>query len=93
MNMFVITKLVPMVIFLTIEQSNKVNIIFTNKILQAGGGGEEKEPPIVMKVYIQTKKATTNILVPHTQPRKITRYTNILKLVGGGEKRKKSQSL
>ena len=39
-----------------------------------------------MKNYIQTNKATTNIFGLHTQPRKTTRYTNILKLVwcGGG---------
>ena len=37
-----------------------------------------------MKIYIQTNKATTNIFGLHTQPRKTTRYTNILKLVWGG---------
>ena len=37
-----------------------------------------------MKIYMQTNKATTNIFGPHTQPRKSTRYTNILKLVWGG---------
>ena len=42
-----------------------------------------------MKIYIQTNKATTNIFGLHTQPRKTTRYTNILELVrGGGEKEK-----
>ena len=45
-----------------------------------------------MKIYIQTNKATTNIFGFDTQPRKTTRYTNILKLVqGGGGVRKKSQ--
>ena len=39
---------------------------------------------MVMKIYIQTNKATTNIFGLHTQPRKTTRYTNILKLVWGG---------
>ena len=43
-----------------------------------------------MKNHIQTNKATTNIFGLHTQPRKTTRYTNILKLVWGGGKRKKS---
>ena len=28
-----------------------------------------------MKIYIQTKKATTNIFGRHTQPCKTTRYT------------------
>ena len=37
-----------------------------------------------MKIYIQTNKATTNIFGFHTQPRKTTRNTNILKLVRGG---------
>ena len=37
-----------------------------------------------MKIYILTNKATTNIFGFHTQPCKITRYTNILKLVWGG---------
>ena len=37
-----------------------------------------------MKIYIQIKKATTNIFGLHTQPRKTTRYTKILKLVWGG---------
>ena len=42
-----------------------------------------------MKIFIQTNKATTNIFGLHTQPRKTTRYTNILKLVrSGGEKEK-----
>ena len=36
---------------------------------------------IVMKVYIQTNKATTNIFGLRTQSRKIFRYTNILELV------------
>ena len=35
---------------------------------------------IVMRIYIQTNKATTNIFGLHTQPRKTTRYTNTLKL-------------
>ena len=45
-----------------------------------------------MKINIQTNKITTNLFGVHTQPRKITRYTNILKLVcgGGGGGRKKS---
>ena len=49
-----------------------------------------------MKIYMQTNKATTNIFGLHTQPRKITRYTNKLKLAwgggggGGGGGRKKS---
>ena len=54
-----------------------------------------------MKIYIQTNKATTNIFGLHTQPRKTSRYNNILKLVrggggggeGGGGGRKKSQKL
>ena len=54
-----------------------------------------------MKIYVKTNKATTNIFGLHTQPRKTTRYTNILKLVwgggrgggGGGEGRKKSRFL
>ena len=37
-----------------------------------------------MKIYIQTNKATTNVFGLHTQPRKTTRYTNILKVVLGG---------
>ena len=37
-----------------------------------------------MKIHIQTNKAMTNIFDLHTQPRKTTRYTNILKLVWGG---------
>ena len=37
--------------------------------------------PIVMKIYKQTNKATSNIFDVHTQPRKTTRYTNLLKLV------------
>ena len=45
-----------------------------------------------MKIYIQTNKATTKIFGLHTQPRKTTRYTNILKLVWGGGGRKKSHS-
>ena len=51
-----------------------------------------------MKIYIQTNnKATTNIFGIHTQPRKTTRYTNILKLVwgggvGGGGKEKEPQN-
>ena len=44
-----------------------------------------------MKIYIQTNKATTNIFGLHTQPRKTTRYTNILKVVWGGGKKKKSR--
>ena len=40
--------------------------------------------PIATKIYIQTNKATTNIFGLHTEPRKTTRYTNILKLVWGG---------
>ena len=45
-----------------------------------------------MKIYIQTNKATTNIFGLHTQPRKTTRYTNILKVVcGGGEKEKEPE--
>ena len=48
-----------------------------------------------MKIYIQTNKATTNIFGLHTQPRKTTRYTNILKLVwgGGGGKEKEPISI
>ena len=51
-----------------------------------------------MKIYMQTNKATTNIFGLHTQPRKTSSYTNILKLVwgeggggggGGGGKRVK----
>ena len=40
-----------------------------------------------MKIYKQTTKATTNTFGLHTQPRKTTRYTNILKVMlgGGGE--------
>ena len=43
-----------------------------------------------MKIYIETNKATTNIFGFHTQPRKTTRYTNILKLAccGGGGRKK-----
>ena len=37
-----------------------------------------------MKIYIQANKATTNIFGLHTQPRKTTPHTNILKVVGGG---------
>ena len=37
-----------------------------------------------MKIYVQTNKATTNIFGLHTQPRKTTRFPNILKLVWGG---------
>ena len=37
-----------------------------------------------MKVYIKTNEATTNTFGLHTQPRKTTRYTNILKLLWGG---------
>ena len=37
-----------------------------------------------MKINIHTNKATTNIFGLHTQPRKITRYTNKLKLEWGG---------
>ena len=37
-----------------------------------------------MKIHIQTNEITTNLFGLHTQPRKTTRYTNILKLVGGG---------
>ena len=44
-----------------------------------------------MKIYMQTNKATTNIFGLNTQPRKTTRYTNILNLVRGGGKRKKSR--
>ena len=41
-----------------------------------------------MKIYM-TNKTTKNIFGLHTQPRKTTRYTNILKVVwGGGEKEK-----
>ena len=42
-----------------------------------------------MKIYMQTNQATTNIFGLNTQPRKTTRYTNILKLVwgGGGEEK------
>ena len=46
--------------------------------------------PIVMKFDIQTNWAMTNIFGPHNQPRQTTRYTNILKLVWDGGKRKKS---
>ena len=47
-----------------------------------------------MKIYIRTNKATTNIFGLHTQPRKTTGYTNILKLVrGGGEKEKEPNPL
>ena len=47
-----------------------------------------------MKIYIQTNKAKTNIFDFHTQPRKTTRYTNILKFVwGGGEKEKEPKWL
>ena len=48
-----------------------------------------------MKIYIQTTKATTNTFGLHTQPRKTTRYTNILKVMlgGGGGGRKKNLSI
>ena len=47
-----------------------------------------------MKIYIQTNKATTNIFGFHTQPRKTTRYTYILKLVwGGGGKEKEPENV
>ena len=47
-----------------------------------------------MKIYIPTNKAMKNIFGLHTQPRKITRYTNILKFGwGGGEKEKEPNSV
>ena len=49
-----------------------------------------------MKIDIQTNEATTNIFGLHTQRRKTTRYSNILKLVwggGGGGKEKEPQTL
>ena len=48
--------------------------------------------PIVTKFYIQTNKATTNIFCLHTEPRKTTRYTNILKLVWGGGEGKRANA-
>ena len=43
------------------------------------------------ETYYETNNATTNIFSDQTQPRKITRYTNKLKLAWCGGKKKKSQ--
>ena len=44
-----------------------------------------------MRIFIRTNKATANIFGLHTQPRKTTGYTNILKLVWGGGKGKRAE--